>query len=904
MNTHTDNNVTGRKNRIVWADHSEPARQSDPIGPRVQLAPERDSRFHGEQVSSDSVTRAAEMPYYSDFGIYTGPSVPYSTLHLTGPYANHSSIIASNFVSRPYSNPVTRNYRYKPHLSTISESSALRRLNSPKLLLHSSPKYTVPKPIKINTADIDVSVNKYRKYERPGRSPLHSEKEKRASKSPSPAESPSEELPARPIRRDRPSVRLHTVYKKGGDEEPQKEASPSTTKAPTWREQIQLDDLDKKEERPRKTPGEKLVEKHLLKEEQDQQSEKKKKKKESIPKTPSFHEICRAISSDTINEILNPGQPEEVQRKQSRQFTEELLKEVNDPMVTANDERDSGRGSLKTRKRIGKKKSNEVAAVLKEESFEEEEKLLGEARDSGRGSSKTKKKITKKKSDENVVLQEAESVNKSKLQRRPTLKKIRRNSTDSSLPSVAPNDAEVEQAYQEAIRDISQVEVEEIKRKPKPIITGTVDFETSKPNLKAVIDDVEVEEVLSPKTKKGKPRFNFTIGEVQIKQRPNPVLKQQGVVALPKGKRVMVTDVAKRKPTVKLGQILEETPKRPAKPKQAKPTQEKTVEIEAPKTEVQEDVVSSKPEEKTSKVEKKTPKPKPIMYTAQVVVNKASPVSKVRVNSNKPKDAKQNAKLETIKKEDPPEEAALEANLKGVRSSLRVSPKPFLNIQTPQAEPAKDENDNQNFWDLIATRESVYYNNRKNWLPKNENREPVPTIEDVANNNDVQEVNKEIADAARPVSKSSLVFKRGEVEDPDLKVFAPPTPPPPEPEPEPKKDVFVPLQSNRLSQFMHPFKKPEHKDECPVEIYATPKVIRKRHYPRPRNVPAPPPPPQSDSEEEESSEEEETSSEDSDEEYDINVVYDSGKVGASTSSNDSGFDSTVNGNKTGRWNKG
>lgn len=802
------------------------------------------------------------MPYYSDLGIYTSPTTPYSTLHLSGPYANHSSIIASNYISRPYSNPVTRNYRYKPHLSTISESSALRRLNSPKLSYHTASKYIVPKPIKINTADIDVSVNKYRKYERPARSPIATpEREKRKSPSPS---AETEELPARPIQRNRQSVRLHTVYK-----------SDETKQSPKWREQLRLDDLDKKEERPKKTPGEKLVEKHLLKEE-EQKAEKKKKRKESVPKTPSFHDICRAISSDTINEILNPGQPQAVQRKQSRQFTDELINAVDEAMVPTSDQRDSGRGSLKTRKRITKKKSNEKVTMVKEESVEDEDKPAEEARDSGRGSIKAKKK---KKSNENLVFPDE---NKSKLQRRPTQKKIRRNSTDSSLPSVAPNDSEIEQAYQEAIRDISQVEVEEIKHKPKPIITGTVVIEKSKPNLKVRVDDVEVEEVLSPKQqKKTKPRFNFSIGEVEIKQKPNPVLKQKGVVSVPKPKTVVIVDLLKKKPVVKLGQILEEAPmvvKKPAKQAEAMKKQEEPVTPETKK----EDAVVKKPAE---------PKPKPMMYTAEVVVNKTSPLINSCISNKKPKDVKQNAKLET-----PVEDVVPEVNLKGARTSLRVSPKPFLKIQSPQP----DENHNEeNFWDAIGPRESVY-NRKKNWLKKSE--PTTPTIEDVANNNDVDAENKEIQ--PKLISKGSLVFKREEVEDPDLKVFAPPTPPPPpEPEPEPKKDVFVPLQSNRLSQWMHPFKKPEQ-EEAPLDIYATPKVIRKRHYPRPRHAPAPPPPPQSDSDEEETSEEETSSSEDSEEEYDINVVYDSGKVGASTSSNDSGFDSTVNGNKNSRRNKG
>lgn len=854
------------------------------------------------------------MPYYSDLGLYTSPSPTYSPYHLTGPYSNHSSIIASSFSTRPFTGPSSRTYgRYKPHLSSISENHALRRINSPKILIHSSPKYVVPKPIKINTADIDVSVNKYRKYERPVRSPLV-EKEKRSSKSPSPSlepESPSEELPVRPIRRDRQSVRLHTVYKKESPKkEPQSPAEESSSiKRSKWRQNFRAGELEPTEVRQKKTPGEKLVEKHLLKQEEHKDETKAKpKKKESLPKSPSFHDICRAISSDTINEILNPGQPETVQRKQSRQFTDEILKQVHGETKSpeemskgTNLERDSGRGSLKAKKKIAKKKSNEKVTIVKEESVEDDEKPHDEeARDSGRGSIKAKKKIAKKKSNETVVLPETE--NKSKLQRRPTLKKIRRNSTDSSLPSIAPTTAEIEQAYQDAIRDISQVEVEEIKIKPKPIITGTVNVEVSKPNLKAVIDDVKVEEVLSPKQTNKKPRFNFTIGEVEIKEKPNAIMSQKGAVHIPKAKRPVVSNVVKKRQSAKCGQILEDIKERPKKETSAK-----------------------KVVEEIKDVAKKQPKEKPVMYTAEVVVNQMSTCKKPKISSTKSKAARRVAKLEMSEEEIPyikPDENKLESdkqemdkkpleetpenklNLKSARSTLKISPKPFLNIQNAEPETTKSEKDKgDNFWDAIGQRESTYYKNRKNWLESKETREPVPTIEDVANNNDVEEENKEAA-SAKPTSKSSLVFKKEEVKDPELQhIFSPPPTPEPKPEPEPKKEAFVPLQSNRLSQWLNPTKKGDSKDAAPLELYATPKVIRKRHYPRPRVAPAPPPQARSESESEEESEEE-SSEDSSDDEYDVNVVYDSGKVGASTSSNDSGFDSTVNGNKANRRNKG
>ncbi|KAF2885651.1 hypothetical protein ILUMI_20502, partial [Ignelater luminosus] len=150
-------------------------------------------------------------------GYYGSPSFSsYSPPYLSGPYANHSSIIAANYIRPPstYTKPLPRiRSGFTPLLATISEAHAaarpLTRITSPKLAIQSSPKFKMPRPISINTADIDVSANKYKK---PKRSPRSSDSEdsekpveKIKNKSPSPSPTPpkttengeSEKVPAK-----------------------------------------------------------------------------------------------------------------------------------------------------------------------------------------------------------------------------------------------------------------------------------------------------------------------------------------------------------------------------------------------------------------------------------------------------------------------------------------------------------------------------------------------------------------------------------------------------------------------------------------------------------------------------------------------------------------------------------
>lgn len=309
------------------------------------------------------------MPYYSDFGVSTTPisSSLYTSSYLTGPYANHSSILASNLSYNTFGKPSARNLRiYKPHLATISESQSgapgLRRINSPKLRLHTTPQIIIPRPIKINTADIDVSVNKYRKYDRfqnKQQSPNVSDAVE-PIKAVNRTESPQDEAkPTTNIRRDRATVRLHTIHndKLGNNNQVVK----------SWRDNFGPNELfSQPRQKPveRKTPGQILKEKFLIKSRSKDnlhKQEQKKLRKAStkrlhVQKTPSFHDICEAITTNDIAEELNPGQPEEIQRRQSKNFaSDELLRRQSEDLAET--------GPIK--RRYSRKLSQEP--VLKEE---------------------------------------------------------------------------------------------------------------------------------------------------------------------------------------------------------------------------------------------------------------------------------------------------------------------------------------------------------------------------------------------------------------------------------------------------------------------------------------------------------------------------------------------------------
>ncbi|KAI8428670.1 hypothetical protein MSG28_007394 [Choristoneura fumiferana] len=256
--------------------------------------------------------------YYSGSSSYSAPysyssktplGSSYSAAYLNpgSNYSNHSSL--GGYSRAPVSSRwITSSGRnYSPMLSTISErvTSSPVRISSPRRIPISkrsfkSSSYT-PRPININTADIDVSKNKYRpKDESPPPPPPPAQL---------PTEAPSADNETGPfmpridgkpetgidsspgvqrstIRRGRTVVRLHTIKRKERDSPRKSEnaiqntetnvevdaGNTDTTESKGWREKLSQDLIyvDKKE---KKSLGAKLVEKFIVKDNNDSDSE-------------------------------------------------------------------------------------------------------------------------------------------------------------------------------------------------------------------------------------------------------------------------------------------------------------------------------------------------------------------------------------------------------------------------------------------------------------------------------------------------------------------------------------------------------------------------------------------------------------------------------------------------------
>lgn len=1055
------------------------------------------------------------MPYYSDLGLSGIPSSSaYSSLFLSGPYSNHSSIIASNF-STPKSIP--RQYRgvYKPHLSTITElNTPLRRIGTPKLLYQGTP--TTVRPIKkINTADIDVSVNKYKKFDKYDRSKPEIVEKKTPDKSPSPIRSPRQSVeekdqktakPNSNIRRERPTIRLQTLHK----DTLQKEIG----EIRSWRDNFKPEELSYEAKRVKKTPGEILKEKFLIRSRSKENilkpETKKVSRKNSIRKSPSFQEICEAITSDNVELDLNPGQPEEVQRRQSRQISSEnILKQIRRSSTDLSEE------DLKILDAILSEQSAMPTVEKKErESFNLRSSVRKKKSKKSDDEDERSEPFRVKKSHSNEKITETEV--KSPLQRHPVKKRPR---TPSAEKEEKTDDLK-EDIYQNVIRDISQVEIEQTAFKPKPVISGSGEIGQSKTSLKAVVDDVEVQETSKPKKDK-KFRFNVIVevedednserrsvtpeeNKSRTKQKAPKVLPgikmivtddHKGTVQYPKPKEHIVSSILGKMSPVHKGRVIEEKIKKLVEKREAVITsfeddllptspviKEKSMYNNVLKEENASDLnlfenksLPGTPINKVNLSDTSTPSspltskrnifsrensnngdswpssPGIFNNKVQNVNNSSAPASpfgsksnlfngdnsrpsspsisankmKILDSSTPPSSplagrrnifSRDNSKNEEVsnsrpdtpknknfdntsapaspfanklnffsrgnseKEDTPPSSPSTFLNEKLDSVSTPLSPtknnifsrdsskkeetppsSPLLNKEgrekfgTPPSSVLKKSNYIVNKAEVetqvsqnISSNQDVSLQSAKTVnggiikgdesaispIGEKEKEEVSYKVEtktgdskealnnsivteeeikkdendnNISNHIDLEKETAEIKEekcevVKKLVSKRSLVQKANK-DDPDLMVFIPPEP---EPEPEPmeeKKDVFVPLQSNRLSQWMHPWKKPAQLDVCPVEIYARPKFIRGRHYPRPRGNPAPPAPQNDESSSEEEDDEEEETEEDtsSEEETTEDECEESmaTKIGASTSSNDSGFGSGAPGKNKG-----
>ncbi|XP_050668165.1 uncharacterized protein LOC126967638 isoform X1 [Leptidea sinapis] len=270
-----------------------------------------------------------------------GSSYSASYLNPGGNYSSHSSI--GGYSRTPISSRWIGGRSYAPMLSTISEkgTSSPVRISSPRRIPVTTRSYTTSyypttRPININTADIDVSSDRYRNKLQSSSSPRSVSKrspsiEREINSSTSQVtDKPKTGVDTSPgkqrstIKRDRPVVRLHTVKRKDRDS-PRKpvDASPLSqynsftsddktkeiekSEAVKWRERL-AEDLEYKDKKEKKSIAEKLVEKFTLKVDIDTET--------------NNNEVINTVTEPTNTECKK--QPAAIS---SRRFSMEMLAE-------------------------------------------------------------------------------------------------------------------------------------------------------------------------------------------------------------------------------------------------------------------------------------------------------------------------------------------------------------------------------------------------------------------------------------------------------------------------------------------------------------------------------------------------------------------------------------------------
>ncbi|XP_050557351.1 titin isoform X6 [Spodoptera frugiperda] len=272
------------------------------------------------------------LPYsYSSSSVSPlGSSYSASYLNPGSSYSNHSSL--GGYSRAPISSRwITSSGRnYSPMLTTITErgSASPVRIHSPRRIPISSRTYGTsnytPRPININTADIDVSRDKYRHKAEPTKDPTPPKAEPQEVKEDSHIDNESSPFMPRvdgkpetgidsspgiersTIKRGRTVVRLYTIKRNSPrkpneeaaatevkpDQDAEQEAKEETTTDEKdfmkWREKLS-DDLTYKDKKEKKTLGAKLVEKFIVKDEKDSEIPRKLQKKDnsqSLPSTP------------------------------------------------------------------------------------------------------------------------------------------------------------------------------------------------------------------------------------------------------------------------------------------------------------------------------------------------------------------------------------------------------------------------------------------------------------------------------------------------------------------------------------------------------------------------------------------------------------------------------------------
>ncbi|CAB3243963.1 unnamed protein product [Arctia plantaginis] len=465
--------------------------------------------------------------YYGSSSPYTGSPYSYSSsvsplgssysasyLNPGGNYSNHSSLggysrapVASRWITSSGRN-------YSPMLGTISErgSASPVRINSPRRLplstrTYHSSNYT-PRPVNINTADIDVSKDKYRHkvestpYQAP---PLasHQNSNEENDKGPfmprvdgkveSDVSSPSE-VKRGTIQRGRTVVRLYTVKRKERDSprkpvenqqclnntSNQEAVEKDDTKTDEkefmkWREKLS-EDLAFKEKKETKTLGAKLVEKFMVKDDIDKTSynptKVEKNDTEDIAKLPT---TSTSVNNFPSNKCLDRRCSIELMAEQAN-LLDSLIRSENLSTATL--------------------ELNKVGIVDNKNDLEIFESLKRQKPDNLLNPIKTTK------SDHSLHLKSHKDVRDPKnFSKRRSLKKSSSGSSIRRLDSITEFPKESNNVNLPSIEEsIPLIKQENTGQKPKlkikAKITSSVEVTAPKSPLKFIVENVTVEEKL------------------------------------------------------------------------------------------------------------------------------------------------------------------------------------------------------------------------------------------------------------------------------------------------------------------------------------------------------------------------------------------------------------------------
>ncbi|XP_053602485.1 uncharacterized protein LOC128670667 isoform X2 [Plodia interpunctella] len=479
--------------------------------------------------------------YYGGSPTYTSGSYGYSGSSSLGtsysaPYLNSGSNYSTHSSLGGYSRaPLTTRWitssgrSYSPMLSTISERSTSSpvRINSPRRIplmkrSYGTPTYT-PRPININTADIDVSRDKYyhrRKSPSPV-SPKTSPLRETIDKEPSPPKDaidkdsgpfmpridgkPETGIDSSPgkqrstIKRGRTVVRLHTIKRKDRDS-PRKptddnvetdqdnatnpdDTNTQKTDSMKWRDKL-ADDLVYNDKREKKSLGTKLAEKFLVKEkDNDEVPPRKWETQQNVENVPTS-EICEVKPSKFPDRRCSM----ELLAEQAN-LLDSLIKSENLSTATLDLTKigvEEPHTSLDTYQSIKRRKSNPLKATKSDNSLHDSLKSF-----------KDQKQLSKRRSLK-------KSLSGGSICRLDSITEMPKEPISANLPPIEEIEKRLSVKYVKSAQ-------QKVKPKTIPKITSSVEVTAPVSPLKFKIENLTVEEI--PRIPKKEITYSSTVIE-------------------------------------------------------------------------------------------------------------------------------------------------------------------------------------------------------------------------------------------------------------------------------------------------------------------------------------------------------------------------------------------------------